>query len=374
MSKVRVNVSTTVNNADIREEVKDGRTFLVVPSATLPDNVVMNGIMYPADEIEKSYKSLEGTAAPLGHPMVNGQYVSASHPEAYLYNVGAINRNVERKDGRVWLEKWVDKEFAERNAPELIEAINSKQPIHTSTGLVLERIAVNGKPYKHEARKMVFDHDCFLLGEQGAATPEQGVGVFVNSAGDQLQVINSELNSEKREKLASMLPDDAWLIDFTDEKLYYNVDGKDFEQGYSESELIGEAVQVKQKTVWERIGNALKPKSNPVQVDKMTKEEMQALLQANAEQTAAAVAEQMDKAVAPLKEEIEQLKAEKAEAQNAALADKRKIVAEQLGEEVANALTGNALDQAVAKLQSVDRVGNSFQPAADENPLTGYER
>ena len=198
--------------------------------------------------------------------------------------------------------------------------------------------------------------------------------MFVNSAGDQLQVINSELNSEKREKLASMLPDDAWLIDFTDDKLYYNVDGKDFEQGYSESGLTGEAAQVKQKTVWERIGNALKPKSNPVQVDKMTKEEMQALLQANSEQTAKAVAEQVDKAVAPLKEEIEQLKAEKAEAQNQAEAGKRKIVAEHLGEDVAAALTGNALDQAVAKLQTVDRVGNSFQPNSDENPLSGYER
>lgn len=374
MKKIRVNVSTAVNSADIREEVKDGRTFLVVPSATLPDNVVMNGIMYPADEIDKSFKSLEGAAAPLGHPMVNGQYVSASHPEAYLYNVGAINRNVERKDGRVWLEKWIDKEFAERNAPELVEAVNSGEPIHTSTGLVLERIAVNGKPYKHEARNMVFDHDCFLLSEQGAATPEQGVGVFVNSAGDQYEVINSELNSEKRDKLAAMLPDDAWLMDFTDNTLYYNVYGKVFEQGYSDAGLIGDAVQVKQKTVWERIGNALKPKSNPVQVDKMTKEEMQALLQVSSEQTAKAVAEQVDKAVAPLKEEIEQLKAERAEAQNQAEADKRKVVAEHLGEDVAAALTGNALDQAVAKLQTVDRVGNSFQPNSDENPLSGYER
>jgi len=37
--------------------------------------------MYPADEIEKSYMSLNRAPAPLGHPLINSQFVSARDPE-----------------------------------------------------------------------------------------------------------------------------------------------------------------------------------------------------------------------------------------------------------------------------------------------------
>src|SRR5690606_39194565 len=65
---VRVNVRSVANTAAIRREKRNGRDVIIVPSATLPDNVVMNGILYPAEEIAKSFKGLERTPAPLGHP------------------------------------------------------------------------------------------------------------------------------------------------------------------------------------------------------------------------------------------------------------------------------------------------------------------
>ena len=40
--------------------------MVIVPSATLPDNIIMNGIKYPSEEIEKGYKSLNRSPAPLG--------------------------------------------------------------------------------------------------------------------------------------------------------------------------------------------------------------------------------------------------------------------------------------------------------------------
>lgn len=47
------------------------------------------------------------------------------------------------------------------------------------------------------ARDIVFDHDAILIGEDGAATPEQGVGMLVNKAvtaeGEQVTVINSSM-------------------------------------------------------------------------------------------------------------------------------------------------------------------------------------
>ena len=52
MPQVRVNVRTLANVKAARKEKRNGRDVMIVPSATLPDNVVMNGIMYPAEEID----------------------------------------------------------------------------------------------------------------------------------------------------------------------------------------------------------------------------------------------------------------------------------------------------------------------------------
>ncbi|MHA0335817.1 hypothetical protein [Sphingomonas aquatilis] len=198
--QVRVNVATMVNASRIRREKRAGRDVIIVPSATLPDNVVMNKIRYPAPVIADSFKSLEGRPAPLGHPMVNGQYVSASSPDGIIRGfIGAHNENVRRENGKVLVDKVIDVAFANQSdgGKAVLAAIDKQEPIHTSTGLLatLKPIA-NDATANFEVESMVLDHDCFLLDEPGAATPEQGVGVFVNSAGDQLEVINSSLEDD----------------------------------------------------------------------------------------------------------------------------------------------------------------------------------
>ena len=384
MKKIRVNIRSVVNHASVREELDvNGRMCIVVPSKTLPDDVVMNEIRYPAAEIAKAFNTLEGTPAPMGHPIVRGQYVGVGHSEAYPFISGAINRNVKRVDGVVHLEKWIDKEYATRNHPSLIEAINKKQPIHTSTGLTLERIEVaNGAVYKYEAHNMLFDHDAILLNEVGAATPEQGVGVFVNSAGDQYEVVNSVLSegaaSELRNALRAALPEDTYLEDYDETTvIYQSEDIGRVAQTYTITDgvalLTGEPYNVKRKTVWERVVAAFKPK--PVQVENKMDEELKALLTANSD----AVAKIAD-AVTKLSADVEAVKSAQdaageaaTVAANAAMADKRKVVAEKLGEVVANALQGEALDAAHAKLQTAATVtAGAVNTSAD--PLATYER
>lgn len=391
MTKIRVNIRSVVNHASVREELDvNGRMCIVVPSKTLPDDVVMNDIKYPAAEIAKSFITLEGTPAPMGHPIVRGQYVGVGHSEAYPFISGAINRNVKRVDGVVHLEKWIDKEYATRNHPSLIEAINKKQPIHTSTGLTLERIEVaNGTDYKYEAHNMLFDHDAILLNEVGAATPDQGVGVFVNSAGDQYEVVNSVLSDEsagsRRDAIQAALPEYTWLDDYDETTAVYGtVDGDKVAQTYAITDgvalLTGEPYNVKRKTVWERVVAAFKPK--PVQVENKMDEELKGYFAANAEaaakiaQSVAGVAEKLD----ALQTELTAVKSaqdaagEAAQvAANAAMADKRKVVAEKLGDVVANALQGEALDAAHAKLQTAATVtAGAVNTSAD--PLATYER
>ena len=384
MTKIRVNIRSVVNHASVREELDvNGRMCIVVPSKTLPDDVVMNDIKYPAAEIAKSFNTLEGTPAPMGHPIVRGQYVGVGHSEAYPFISGAINRNVKRVDGVVHLEKWIDKEYATRNHPSLIEAINKKQPIHTSTGLILERIPVaNNDGYKYEAHNMVFDHDAILLNEVGAATPDQGVGVFVNSAGDQYEVVNSVLSDDSadstRAAIQAALPEDAWLDDYDETTAIYDtVGGGKVAQTYTIAGgvalLTGEPYNVKRKTVWERVVAAFKPK--PVQVENKMDEELKALLTANSDAVA-----KIAEAVTKLSADVEAVKSaqdaasEAAQvAANAAMVDKRKVVAEKLGEVVANALQGEALDAAHAKLQTAATVvAGAVNSSAD--PLATYER
>lgn len=184
---IRVNVRTVVNNDMVRREKRNGRDVIVVRSATLPDNVVMNNILYPAEEIAKSYKSLEGTPAPLGHPTVNGAFVSASHPVGLnLGYFGAYNENVRQENGRVLVDKVIDVERASESkmGQRVLNALDAGEPIHTSTGLLLNLRAHNGDEAEYEGYNMHFDHDAILLDEPGAATPEQGVGMMVNKASD----------------------------------------------------------------------------------------------------------------------------------------------------------------------------------------------
>lgn len=195
---VRVNVSTLVNASKIRREKRDGRDVIIVPSATLPDNVVMNGIRYPAEVIAASFHTLEGTLAPLGHPKIGNNFVSAKSPEGLARGyIGAHNENVRREHGRVLLDKVIDVTFANQSegGKAVLAAIDKGDPIHTSTGLLatLEPLENAADGAKFEASTMLFDHDCLLLNEQGAATPDQGVGIFVNAAGDEIEVVNSTL-------------------------------------------------------------------------------------------------------------------------------------------------------------------------------------
>lgn len=207
--QVHAHLVTQVNASKITKEVIDGEDHYRIPSATLPDNVVMNGGLYPADEIEKAYRGLEGTPAPLGHPKVGNQFVPAMSPRAMnRYSVGAWNENVRRQGGRVLLDKVVNIRVANQTegGRQLIQAIEKQEPIHTSTGLTLQQRTgngeSNGKPYTWIATQMNFDHDAILLGEPGAATPEEGVGMFVNAAGDEAEVLTANIELTDDEEMA----------------------------------------------------------------------------------------------------------------------------------------------------------------------------
>lgn len=313
---VRINLRTAVNAADIRTEMYNGREHLVLPSFTLPDDVVMNGGLYPHDEIEASFNTLENTPAPMGHPQLDGEYISAYHPAAInAYYAGAFNRNVKRVGNRIAIEKWVDVEFAKTNArgQELLAAVEAKAPIHTSTGVLLNQEFVDNKDYRWIARNMRFDHDAILINETGAATPDQGVGMFVNVSEAVPAPEPTEQEAGVIQKILNML------------------------RGHVVSE----------------------PATAPIpntEASEMTLEELKAALDAQSEKQAVANQEALTKALEPIQNELASVKQANADLSAqitantaAAEAEKRTAVSAEFGELVGNALTGEALDAMFAK-------------------------
>lgn len=212
--QVRINVKTAINSSGIRRERRDGRDYIIVPSATMPDNIVMNRVRYPADEIAKAFSSLENTPAPLGHPMIEGAFVSAKEPEGLARGwIGAWNKNVRRENGRVFVDKVIDVATASQleGGKAVLNAIEKGEPVHTSTGLLAMLTAVeNDDDVDWDASEIVFDHDAILIGEDGAAQPHQGVGMLVNAAmgddGERVDVINSSIEDDIER-------DQAWALE-----------------------------------------------------------------------------------------------------------------------------------------------------------------
>lgn len=194
---VRHNVS-----GKVKREKREGRETLILPSYAAKADTVLNGILYPKDELEASYAGLSRTPAPYGHPVINGQFVPAKDPEAMARtSIFAWNENARWDGDRIALDVVIDEARAQEseNGRKVLEAIANEAPIATSTGLLCNLEDATDKPYEAVARAIEWDHVAILLDEAPAIAPEQGVGIFVNSASKdatEIQVINSSLDDE----------------------------------------------------------------------------------------------------------------------------------------------------------------------------------
>lgn len=378
---ITVNFRTLVSNADIRRETVEGREHIVLPSYTLPDGVVMNGGRYLREEIDAAAAGLEDTLAPMGHPTQDGKFISANTPLAInAYHVGAFNKNVQRRGNRLYVEKWIDVEVANSSdkGRKLLEAIEKKEPVHTSVAAFLTRdFAANGDGYEWTARNMVIDHDAILLDQVGAATPEQGVGLMVNTAEARSleanlgpQVLGPESWRNQWQRIATAVTTRfaeqdkyAYLEDFDDETLVYCTPEGTFQAPYhrdGDNIVIGEAAgAVEQRQVFfaknsimQKIAQLLGfgvdsepviPNSAAEDDQEMTPEEKAALAADIAKTVGETLAANIKAAVDPVIERLGKVETTMQANTDAAEAEMREAVKAKFGEEVAKDLTGNAL-------------------------------
>ncbi len=415
-NKLQVNVLTTINSAsNISEQVIDGDPHYVIKNVVpVVDDVVMNNGLYPGEEIRKSYHGLDGKPAPYNHPMIDGKYVSASMTRAAnQFGVGAWIENPSHDGSKALVDLKINKVKAERSekGQELIgriEALKNSaegaEPIHVSTGLLLNREAAEGtskgKKYSWIARNMEWDHLAILPpGVPGAGTPEDGVGIFATN-GEQIERITvnledstvpdesankinyksllhkainyitnkSDLSFENiseqiRQILKAEVGEDVWpyIVAVYDDRVGFEIKGQIFQQFYIVEDdvvkLVGERVKAVYKTELEPV------KSTEGEIS-MTNEELQAAV---AEATKLAVNE----ALKPVQEKLDSVTAEltdvkgklAANAEQEETAMRAAIIAElKLPESAVNALKGEALRETYALTSKPAALKGGFQP------------
>jgi hypothetical protein len=199
--------SLAINASNISTTTINGQEHYVIRGVVpIVDDIVMNGGLYPAEEINKGFKTMERKLMPIGHPMVNGKYVPSTDPEALnTYYAGAWAQNVSKANDKVVMDVYVNKAVADTkpDGKRLIQRLDDMMsgenidPIHVSTGLLLnkEQRAGESKGKKHSwvAHNLDFEHTAILLDEPGAGTPDEGVGMFVNADGQEADVESTSL-------------------------------------------------------------------------------------------------------------------------------------------------------------------------------------
>jgi hypothetical protein len=305
MKTTRVHVLSAVNAGAVS---KAGGRYTVKNVVGAVDGIVMNGMLYPGEQLAAGAPSLEGKPAPAGHPKDDaGRYISANSGDALLSSyAGAVCKNVRHEGGRTVYDVVVNEAQAKAHpdGAKLVERLDAAMngtnaaPIHVSTGLYCKAITANGeslgKKYSRVATDIVYDHSAILLNEEGAGTPEQGVGMFLNAAGEAEQVeavaVNEALDrrgeglgswaqgllrkllgnedelslDQIRDGLYKGLPKGGWVREvFARYAVWSDADGRMYRQDYSVSSdgsvaFSGTAQEVRETREYEPINNLQK--------------------------------------------------------------------------------------------------------------------
>lgn len=293
----RVHIVSTVNARNVSKT--DG-LYTIRDVVGAVDGIVMNGMLYPGEQLARSAPTLNGKPAPAGHPKnTDGQYISAANGDALLSSyVGSVCRNARHVGGRTMVDIVVNEAQAkalpdgQAIVARLDAAINGQDvaPIHVSTGLLCEPITAegtsNGKPYQRIATNIAYDHLAILLHEQGAGTPSDGVGMWLNAAGQPAQVEQVTIPSGPDDKrtagllgwvrkllgntdelsmrqiedgLGATLPAMAWIVEvYTRYAIWRDEAGAYWRQDYAVSaegvvSWAGQPVQVERQVKYEEV-------------------------------------------------------------------------------------------------------------------------
>ena len=264
-----------------RRIMANGRSHVVTGMVPLVGDTVMNSILYPDDEVHKSFEQLNNLPAPAGHPEVEGKRVSAFNPMAVnAHNIGGFVRNPTKTGRKVEAEFWLDEKIAGStdDGKETLRRIEENEEVGVSTGLTLRLVQGNGtgpdgKDYMATGRDFTFDHVAVLL-DQSAAGAHVGTALVTNDGeriitGTVDNVTASELHTQLESEIArriDLIGDGrrfTWIrdIDLDEDFVIFSVADEDvssatrlfkmsFEQTETGVSLLGDPQEVTEVTTF----------------------------------------------------------------------------------------------------------------------------
>lgn len=181
--------------ADKLKQDFEGRPHFVI-DVVMARVMVMNGIYYPAEVLEKSVPLWNATPVVINHPRlfkvgVNGEGaelpVSARNPEVFNeYKVGVLwNVFFHADSGKLKGEVYIDVRRVEEVDRVTALAIENNESLEVSTGVGAEfeenSAGVDrGKNYTVRVKNLLPDHLAILTSEVGACSVADGCGLFQN--------------------------------------------------------------------------------------------------------------------------------------------------------------------------------------------------
>lgn len=183
--------------------------YIVTPVRMLKEGV-LNGslgpIFYPQKLIDSKPEIWNQMPIVINHPKKDGQYVSARQPSVLEASSVGFVFNTEGKDGNLDAEAWFAVNRLKSISIETYDKIRLGEKVEVSTGLDLDRLAVNGEyngvEYHSTASNFRPDHLAILLDEKGACSiPDCGLNVNKRSK----EEVNSNLALQLLQKVAMRL-------------------------------------------------------------------------------------------------------------------------------------------------------------------------
>jgi len=252
-------------------------------------------------------------------------------------------------------------EFAQNseNGRKLLAAIDEGKPISTSTGLLMQREpAPEGADYEWVGNSFAFDHDAILISETPAIGTDAGVGMMVNSSGEQVEVVNSELEMDD---------------DYVTAMVFEIVDSYERKEKQKRNAGLVERIKNAVRAVLngdktEEAAGLQTNSQTSTEEPQMTTEELQAMLDKQAEtlqaNQAQAIASAVSDAVKPIQDKLDAINAE---SEAAAKAEKETLEATVVEAKLATEDEAKALD--VNALRIMAR--NCKAPKGADHPLNG---
>lgn len=167
---VTINAETTGKYKKLK---MNGRIHTVVNALAIGADSVMNRIFYPSDLTEKNHLLLNNQQAPLGHPKIDGDHVSASNPLALnAYGIGAFTLNSRIDNGNAYTEIWIDDTIANNSerGKHALNAIMAGDSVGVSTGLRVKVEPAGHADYDQVVTNFEVDHLAILIDKPPAGS------------------------------------------------------------------------------------------------------------------------------------------------------------------------------------------------------------